>query len=54
MRVEQDAIPGMTIPVWFVPIRTGTRQIACAQLCENSHFIMKGILKVESGEKYES
>ena len=48
MRVKQDVIPGMTIPVWFVPTRTGDWQIACAQLCGNSHFRMKGIFKVQN------
>ena len=29
-------------------------QIACAQLCGNSHYIMKGNMVVESMEEYES
>ena len=48
-RVKQDAIPGLTIPIWFVPTvttaemrtRTGNPefqyQIACAQLCGLGH-----------------
>lgn len=52
MRVKQDAIPGTTIPLWFVPTRTGTWQIACAQLCGNSHYRMKGILKVQNQEDF--
>ena len=54
MRVKQDAIPGMSIPVWFVPTRTGTWQIACAQLCGNSHYRMKGILKVETAAEFSA
>ena len=52
MRVKQDVIPGMTIPVWFVPTRTGDWQIACAQLCGNSHFKMKGIFKVQKEKDF--
>ena len=52
MRVKQDVIPGMTIPVWFIPTRTGDWQIACAQLCGNSHFKMKGIFKVQNLEDF--
>ena len=48
-RVKQDAIPGLTIPIWFVPTvttaemrtRTGKPEfqyeIACAQLCGLGH-----------------
>lgn len=52
MRVKQDAIPGMSIPIWFEPTRTGDWQIACAQLCGNSHYSMKGIFKVQNQADY--
>ena len=42
MRVTQDAIPGMRVPVWFTPTIVGTYQINCAQLCGNSHSAMTG------------
>ncbi len=54
MRVKQDVIPGMTIPIWFEPTRTGSWQIACAQLCGNSHYRMKGILEVETAAEFEA
>ncbi|MFQ6616933.1 MAG: cytochrome c oxidase subunit II [Fidelibacterota bacterium] len=54
MRVKQDAIPGTSIPLWFSPTRTGSWQIACAQLCGNSHYSMKGILKVETQQNFEA
>lgn len=46
MRVKQDAIPGMTIPVWFTPTEVGRSEIQCAQLCGNNHSIMRGFLTV--------
>ena len=54
MRIGQDAIPGMTTPVWFKPIRTGSFEIVCAQLCGSSHYAMKGMLVVDSEEDFES
>lgn len=54
MRVKQDAIPGMEIPVWFVPIKIGDWEIACAQLCGLGHYRMRGFLTVESTEDYEA
>ena len=42
MRVKQDAIPGMSIPVWFIPNRVGEYEIACSQLCGLGHYRMRG------------
>ena len=53
MRVAQDAIPGSIIPLWFVPVKTGTYEIVCAQLCGNGHSAMKGTLVVESEADYK-
>jgi cytochrome c oxidase subunit 2 len=53
MRVTQDAIPGMRVPVWFKPVKEGRYQIYCAQLCGNGHASMAGgFLTVESPEAY--
>jgi cytochrome c oxidase subunit 2 len=64
MRVKQDAIPGLNIPLWFVPTvtteqmrqRTGNDkfeyEIACAQLCGLGHYRMRGFLTVHSQEGF--
>ena len=53
MRVTQDAIPGMRVPIWFKPAREGRFQIYCAQLCGNGHAAMAGgFLIVENEEAY--
>jgi cytochrome c oxidase subunit 2 len=48
MRVKQDAIPGMNIPVWFIPTRPGEYEIACSQLCGLGHFRMRGFVTIQS------
>jgi len=54
MRVTQDAIPGMRIPVWFKPTQVGRYQINCAQLCGNSHSAMfAGSLVVQTQEEFD-
>ena len=53
MRVNQDAIPGMSIPVHFKPMKIGTYPINCAQLCGQGHYSMKGTLKVLAQADYE-
>jgi cytochrome c oxidase subunit 2 len=42
MRVTQDAIPGVPIPLHFTPTKTGIYQINCAQLCGVGHSTMSG------------
>jgi len=55
MRVTQDAIPGMRIPIWFTPTKEGHYQINCAQLCGNAHSSMSaGVLVVESQKEFEA
>ena len=65
-RVKQDAIPGLTIPIWFVPnvttaemrSRTGNPafqyEIACAQLCGLGHYRMRGFVTVLTGEEFQT
>ena len=54
MRVTQDAIPGMRVPIWFKPVKEGKYQIQCAQLCGNGHASMaNGLLVVESQPAFD-
>jgi len=66
MRVKQDVIPGLSIPTWFVPTKTTEEmrrstgndefnfEIACAQLCGNSHYSMRGFLTVHTQEGFDA
>ena len=53
MRVKQDAIPGLSIPVWFIPNRVGQYEIACSQLCGLGHFRMRGFVTIQSAADYQ-
>ena len=68
MRIKQDAIPGMTIPFFFTPTMTSNEflqkikgtlregkgyEIACAQLCGNSHYRMRGYVTIDTQEEYD-
>jgi len=64
-RVKQDAIPGLTIPIWFVPNVTTAEmrtrlgnpefqyEIACAQLCGLGHYRMRGFVTVQTAEEFQ-
>jgi len=65
-RVKQDAVPGFTIPIWFVPTvttadmrsQTGNPEfqyeIACAQLCGLGHARMRGFVTVQSDQEFQT
>lgn len=55
MRVKQDAVPGMEVPVHFTPIKTSgseTWEIACAQLCGLGHYRMRGQFQVHTAQEF--
>ena len=54
MRASQDAIPGQIIPMWFTPIKTGTYEVVCGQLCGLGHYSMKGTVVVDTPEDYQA
>lgn len=53
MRVKQDATPGMVVSTWFTPVRTGTWDIACSQLCGLGHYRMRGEYSVVTEEEWK-
>jgi len=56
MRVKQDAIPGMQVPVHFTAVKTSgaeTWEIACAQLCGLGHYRMKGQHQVHTKADFD-
>jgi cytochrome c oxidase subunit 2 len=52
-RIKQDAVPGMTIDVWFTPTREGEFELACAELCGFGHYQMRGFLNVVSESEFD-
>jgi cytochrome c oxidase subunit 2 len=53
MRVKQDAMPGMNVPVQFTPTVIGNYEIACAQLCGIGHYRMRGFLNILAAADYD-
>ena len=53
MRIGADAIPGSRIPLWFIPIKTGTYEVICAQLCGLGHARMRGFVTVQTAEEFQ-
>lgn len=41
LRVKQDALPGLSIPVWFDADKAGNYELVCAELCGWGHYKMR-------------
>ena len=54
MRVKQDAIPGIEIPVWWVPNLLGDFEVNCSQLCGLGHYRMRGFVSIMSQADYDA
>ena len=54
LRVKQDAVPGMKIPVWFRATEEGVFDLVCAELCGWGHYKMKGLLRVQSRDDFNA
>jgi cytochrome c oxidase subunit 2 len=49
-RIKQDAVPGLTIPVWFDSDTAGQYELVCAELCGWGHYKMRGNVTVHETE----
>ena len=53
-RVKQDAVPGMTIGVWFEATTAGEYELACAELCGLGHYSMNASVTVHETAAFQS
>jgi cytochrome c oxidase subunit 2 len=51
LRIKQDAVPGLTIPVWFDADEAGTYELVCAELCGWGHTKMRGHVTVHETQR---
>lgn len=54
LRLKQDIVPGRRIMGWFQAVKTGTYEIACAELCGVAHGNMRSLLVVSEEAEYET
>jgi cytochrome c oxidase subunit 2 len=51
LRIKQDAVPGLTIPVWFDADEAGEYELVCAELCGWGHYKMRGRVTVHETDE---
>jgi cytochrome c oxidase subunit II len=52
-RAKMDFVPGSVTYFWLTPIRTGTFEVLCAELCGVGHAQMRGKVVVEEEGDYQ-
>lgn len=51
LRIKQDAVPGLNIPVWFDCDREGQYELLCAELCGWGHYKMRSNVTVHGSQE---
>lgn len=54
LRLQQDAVPGLIVPIHFTPEKIGQYEIVCTQLCGLGHSRMHSYLNVVSDADYDA
>lgn len=52
MRIKQDTVPGLRVPLRFHALQTGDFEIPCAELCGLGHYRMQGLLRVVTAAEF--
>jgi cytochrome c oxidase subunit 2 len=53
MRIQQDFVPGLVIPLHFTATRLAKTEIVCTQLCGLGHYNMRAYLEVLSADDFK-
>jgi cytochrome c oxidase subunit II len=53
-RAKMDMVPGMVTYFWIRPVRTGTFDVLCAELCGAAHYQMRAKVIVEEESEYRA
>ncbi len=48
LRIQQDIVPGMVIPLHFTATKTGKYELVCTQLCGLGHYTMRAYIEVKT------
>lgn len=51
LRIKQDAVPGLNIPVWWDCDRAGKYELLCAELCGWGHYKMRSHVVVHETQQ---
>jgi cytochrome c oxidase subunit 2 len=52
LRIQQDFVPGMVIPIHFTATKAGKYELVCTQLCGLGHYAMRAYVEVMTPEAF--
>src|SRR5258708_2403150 len=53
LRIQQDFVPGMVIPLHFTATKTGKYELVCTQLCGLGHYNMRAYVEVMAPDQFD-
>jgi len=53
LRIQQDFVPGIVIPLQFTATQVVKKEIVCTQLCGLGHFNMRAYLEVKPPDQFD-
>jgi len=53
LRIQQDIVPGMVVPLHFTATKTGKFEIVCTQLCGLGHYNMRAYVEVMPDQQFD-
>lgn len=54
LRIKQDTVPGLEVPLRFKAEEAGSFEIACAELCGLGHYRMRGFLEIKEPAEFDT
>ncbi|HTC62981.1 MAG TPA: cupredoxin domain-containing protein [Candidatus Saccharimonadales bacterium] len=53
LRIQQDIVPGLNVPLHFTATKVGSYEIVCTQLCGLGHYSMRSFLQVLPQDQFD-
>lgn len=53
LRIQQDLVPGLVIPLHFTATTTGKYELVCTQLCGLGHYNMRAFVEVKTRADFD-
>src|SRR5438309_1868685 len=53
LRIQQDIVPGLVIPLHFTATKPGKYELVCTQLCGLGHYNMRAFVEVKTRPDFD-
>lgn len=53
LRIQQDFVPGIAVPIHFTATKTGKYELVCTQLCGLGHYNMRAYIEIVTQKEFD-